>query len=113
MDALAEAYVKGIPLVFVVIGLVTLLGKLGVAGKAQLASAMGIGTALGVLYQISLGMPMDFAGWFGAVIYGLALGLTGAGIYETGLKVARKAVTAALEDWEATPITDDDEDLVG
>ncbi len=108
MEALAEAYVKGIPLVLVVIGLVTLLGKLGVEGKAQLGSAMGIGTVLGILYQISLGIPMDFSGWFGAVIYGLALGLVGSGIYETGLKVAKKAVMTALEDLEEKYPEDDE-----
>ena len=42
---------------------------------------VGIGLALGMLYQISLGVPVDFAGWFGAAVYGLALGITASGVY--------------------------------
>lgn len=86
-----EASVKGIPLVAVVVGLVTLLGKVGLKGKAQLISALVTGLVLGVLYQMSLAMPVDFAGWFGAVVYGLGLGLVGSGLYETGLNMLKKA----------------------
>lgn len=107
MEELANAYIKGIPLVLVVLGLVSWLGKLGVKGKAQLASSMGIGTLLGILYQVSLGMPAGFSGWFAAVIYGLALGLVGSGIYETGLKVGEKAMRAALEAWTVTQVDDE------
>lgn len=91
MDIFGEALVKGVPLVMVVIGLVTWLGKLGITGKAQLVSALLVGLILGIGYQLSLEIPVDFAGWFGAVIYGLGLGIVASGIYETGLEIAKKA----------------------
>lgn len=51
------------------------------AASCLLVLSMAIGLILGVLYQISLGIPVDFAGWFGAVLYGLALGITASGVY--------------------------------
>ena len=73
--------VNGIPLIFVVMGLVELAKVFGASGKLLTGISVGIGLALGVLYQISLGVPVDFAGWFGAAIYGLALGITASGVY--------------------------------
>jgi len=73
--------VNGIPLIFVVMGLVELAKVVWGKWKALTGISVGIGLALGVLYQISLGVPVDFAGWFGAAIYGLALGITASGVY--------------------------------
>lgn len=97
MEELSNAYVNGIPLVLVVIGLVTLIGKLGVTGKAQLATSLVVGMLLGIAYQISLAMPQDFAGWFGAAIYGLALGLVASGIYEAGKSAVAKALDSPYD----------------
>lgn len=73
---------------FVVLGLVTFYGKVGVSGKAQLFSALGTGLVIGGLFMCaSLGFPKDFTGWFEVIIYGLAMGLTAAGVYETGKKL--------------------------
>ena len=73
--------VNGIPLIFVVMGLVELAKVFGASGKLLTGISVGIGLVLGVLYQISLGAPVDFAGWFGAAVYGLALGITASGVY--------------------------------
>jgi hypothetical protein len=73
--------VNGVPLIFVVMGLVELTKAFGASGKLLTGLSMAIGLILGVLYQISLGIPVDFAGWFGAVLYGLALGITASGVY--------------------------------
>ena len=73
--------VLGVPLIFVVMGLVELSKAFGASGKLLVGLSMGIGLVIGVLYQISLGMPADFAGWFGAAIYGIALGITASGVY--------------------------------
>ena len=73
--------INGIPLIFVVMGLVELAKVFGASGKALTGISTGIGLVLGILYQLSLGMPSDYAGWFGAVIYGIALGITASGVY--------------------------------
>lgn len=77
-----DAVVNGVPLLVVILGVVEFLKKLGVNGKASLAASMILGLALGILYQVSLALPADLAGWLGAVIYGLALGLAASGLYD-------------------------------
>ena len=83
--------INGIPLIFVVMGLVELTKTFGASGKPLTGISLGIGLVLGVLYQVSLGVPSDFAGWFGAVIYGLALGITASGVYNAVRNAANPA----------------------
>ena len=87
--------VGGIPLIFVVLGLVTWLSKMGVSGKWLLVASLLVGLVLGSGYQISQAMPwtiseLTFGGWFAVMVYGLALGLVASGVYETGVKIAGK-----------------------
>lgn len=77
-----DQIVNGIPLIFVVMGLVEFVKAFGVQGNALTVTSFGIGLALGLAYQISLGMPAGFAGWFGAAIFGLALGLVASKVYD-------------------------------
>ena len=77
-----EQIINGVPLIFVVMGLVELVKAFGLEGKALTAASFGIGLALGLAYQISLAMPVGFAGWFGAAIFGLALGLVASKVYD-------------------------------
>jgi len=84
--------INGIPLFFVVMGLVELAKVFGASGKLLTGISVGIGLVLGVLYQLSLGVPADFAGWFGAVLYGLALGITASGVYNAIRHAANPAV---------------------
>lgn len=87
MEMISEM-VNGIPLVLVVLGLVEWSKRLGVSGKPLLVLSMLVGVALGVLYHYSQ-QPMEgFSAWFGAAVYGLALGLVASGIYDA----ARSAV---------------------
>jgi hypothetical protein len=89
MELFAEVSVAGIPLLFVVMGLVEYIKKFGVQGQALQGASMGIGLLFGVGYQVSAaGVPADFAGWFAVGVYGLALGLVASGIYDVlkGLK---------------------------
>ena len=74
--------VNGIPLIFVVMGLVELVKSFGVQGKVLTALSFGIGLVIGLLYQVSLGVPADYAGWFGAALFGLALGLVASKVYD-------------------------------
>lgn len=89
----ASASVAGIPLVVFVIGAVAWLKQLGVQGRALTASSMVIGLVFGGGYQVfASGVPVDFAGWFAAVFYGLALGLVASGVYKAGESLLLKAV---------------------
>lgn len=84
-----QEVVSGIPLILVVIGLVEWVKRFGVAGKALNVASLLVGAGLGVAYQVSQGVPVDFAGWFAAVIYGLALGLVASGIYDAAKSAAK------------------------
>ena len=77
-----DQIVNGIPLIFVVMGLVELVKAFGAQGKVLTAASFLIGLGLGVLYQVSIAVPEGFAGWFGAVIFGLALGLVACKVYD-------------------------------
>lgn len=77
-----DQIVNGIPLILVVMGLVELSKSFGASGKALTAISFVIGLVLGVLYQVSLGVPAGFAGWFGSIIFGLALGLVASKVYD-------------------------------
>lgn len=77
-----EQVINGVPLIFVVMGLVELTKSFGVDGKALTAASFVIGLALGTGYQLTLSIPLDFAGWFGAILFGAALGLMASKVYD-------------------------------
>lgn len=85
----SNALVAGIPLVLVVIGLVEWSKRLGVSGKPLMVLSMLIGVVLGVLYQFSQQPLEGFSAWFGAVVYGLGLGLVASGIYDAARSAVR------------------------
>lgn len=83
-----DVFINGIPLAGVVIALVEWVKAFGVRGNALRAVSLVIGLALGGAYQYSTAAPVDFGGWLGLVVYGLALGLMASGVYDA----ARSAV---------------------
>jgi len=89
-----DQIVNGIPLIFVVMGLVELSKSFGAQGKALTAISFGIGLIVGLLYQISLGLPVGFAEWFGSAIFALALGLVASKVYDA-IRSATKGNGAA------------------
>ncbi len=82
-----DAAINGISLMVLILGLVEFAKELGVVGKASLVLSMGLGTAAGIGYQLTLAIPVDFAGWLGAAVYGLALGLAASGLYDLGKRL--------------------------
>jgi len=80
--AFGDAVVNGIPLVVMIAGLVEFAKKFGLTGEWCTALSMALGLLLGVAYQVQAGLPTDFAGWFAAIIYGVALGLATSGLYD-------------------------------
>jgi len=84
-----DQVVNGIPLVVLVIALVEWVKRFGVEGKALNAVSMAIGAIIGVAYWYAQQPLASFADWFGAIVYGLALGLVASGIYDAA-RSARK-----------------------
>ncbi len=91
MEYFNQVSILGLPLIFVVIGLVEYIKKLGVDGKSLLAASMAIGLVLGIGYQISVnGLPVNFGGWFSITVYGLGLGIVASGIYDAVKNIISK-----------------------
>jgi amino acid transporter len=75
--------VGSIPLMVVVFGLVEMIKSLGLRGGALTVLSMLLGSAFGLAYKLAqAGFPGDFAGWFGAVVFGLLIGLAASGFYK-------------------------------
>jgi len=97
-----EAAVSGVPLLFVVIGLVWVWGKMGLQGKQQLISSMLTGLALGLPYMIAQTRPpvddwwLSFGYWFATVIYGLGLGVFASVLYELNKDLIAKLIEKYL-----------------
>lgn len=90
VEAYVNAAVAGVPLLFVVLGLVQWFKSYNLAGNALRGVSMGIGLLLGAGYQIAVvGLPADFAGWFAVVIYGLGLGVIASGVYDAASTMIR------------------------
>lgn len=77
-----DAVVNGVPLIVAILALVEFAKRMGIKEKGSLVLSMCLGIAMGILYQVSLAMPADLAGWFGAILYGFALGLSASGLYD-------------------------------
>lgn len=74
----------------VILGLVEFLKQVGIKGQASLVASLVLGLALGVAQHLSAnGMPTEFAGWFAALIVGLAYGLSASGLYDFAKRFAR------------------------
>lgn len=75
----------------VILGLVEFAKQLGVVGKASLGLSLVLGLVLGIAQQVSAnGTPVDFAGWFGVAIVGLAYGLAASGLFDLAKRFSNK-----------------------
>lgn len=77
-----DQVVNGIPLVVLVVALVEWTKKFGVEGKVLNAISMIIGAVIGIAYFYAQAPLSSFSEWFGAIVYGLALGLVASGVYD-------------------------------
>ena len=84
-----EYVVFGVPMVAVILGLVELAKGFGFTGKVLTGISFGIGAVLGIFYQFSVKVPATAADWFGAVLFGLALGLTACKLYDAVRSAAK------------------------
>lgn len=69
-----------------IMGLVEFAKSFGVEGKWSALTAIVLGILFGVLYQIP-----ELNEYFNIAVNGLLLGLSCAGFYAVGMKVARRA----------------------
>lgn len=77
-----DAVVAGIPLLALIIGLVQVIKGFIVGVKGKLIAVV-MGLLLGGGYELSkFGMPIDFAGWFTVVVFGLAMGVVSFGLFD-------------------------------
>ncbi len=97
-DLIQTATDNSASLITLVLALTTIAGMFGLAGKAQLAFALTLSVLLGGGAQIAeIGMPMDFAGWFALLIYGLVVAAGAVGVYETGKKLLKKPTDSPVQ----------------
>ena len=87
----SDVAVNGVPILLLIIGLVEFIRQMGLSGKPLRAVSAGLGLLFGLLYQVSLGVPADFAGWFGAVVFGLGLGVAASGVVDVARDLAKRA----------------------
>lgn len=101
-SAFVDVVINGVPLALLPFGLVAYLKKQGVKDKALLFSSLGSGLVLGIGYIVYQTRPpagdwwVVYGYWFGAVIYGLGLGLLASGIYEGVRGGVMSALTMVL-----------------
>ncbi|MFA5154277.1 MAG: hypothetical protein WC554_17130 [Clostridia bacterium] len=74
--------IAGVPLLFVVLGSVEFVKSFGLKGNVVKIVSVVIGLLFGIGYQLSVAMPVGFAGWFAVTVFGIALGLVASGIYD-------------------------------
>lgn len=87
---LQDILVAGVPLLLVVIGLVEWVKKINVPSNALPFVSMGIGLILGSGYQVAEnGVPLDFAGWFAVIVFGLAIGLVASGLFDAAKNIVK------------------------
>ncbi len=77
-----DQVVNGVPLIVLVIALVEWVKRFGVEGKFLNVISMIVGIVFGVTYLYAQSPLLSFSDWFGAVVYGLVLGLSASGVYD-------------------------------
>ena len=83
MYDISTLLVGGVPLVAVIFGLVEFIKSFGLKGHWLTGVSMALGLGFGLAYQIATsGLPVNLAGWFIVVIFGLMLGLVASGYYK-------------------------------
>lgn len=86
-----DIVVSGFNLMFIVMAVVQLIKEAsGLEGGAVRWLSVAVGIVFAVGYQLTLGVPADYAGWFGLVIFGIGVGLTASGFYAAGAQIVRR-----------------------
>jgi hypothetical protein len=95
---LQSALINTLALMPVIIGLVTLYGKMGIKGKWQLVASLVTGFVLGAAIQMAVvGFPQVYGDYIALLLFGLVPGLVASGVYETGKEIGTKAAKVIRE----------------
>lgn len=77
------ATIGGVPIILVVMALTKYSEKFGAKGRVQLGIAILLGLVFGFGYMSAAnGFPVDFAGYFTYIVFGLAMGIVPSGIHD-------------------------------
>jgi len=82
MQDFSSLLIGGIPLIAVIFGLIEFMKIFGLKAHWLTIASLLLGLVFGVLYKLTLGLPVDYAGWMAVIFFGLAIGLTTSGIYD-------------------------------
>lgn len=115
IEAYADAAVSGVPLLFVVIGLVQYIkafknkaGEQLVDGNWLLIASMILGFGLGGSFMITQTQPPEesvlrdlFGYWFAVGIYGIGLGIIASGFYDATKAILEKLMVKIVRNINA------------
>jgi len=103
LSGFVSASVAGVPLVFVVLVLVYLAGKIGAQGWVQTVCSAAVGLVLGCGYMVTQTRPptadawLIYVYWFSVAVYGLALGGLASLLYDQAKAIIEKMIAGLLE----------------
>lgn len=101
INFLASAF-KGVPLVFVVIGMTQWVKSLGAKGNEIRIFSMIWGVLIGGVYMVVTERPPAGDGWamagylFGIALYGLSMGIVASGVYDATVGQIKSLVEQLL-----------------
>lgn len=94
--------VAGIPLLFIVVGVVQLLKDSKYNPLATRWLSVVIGFVIGFGYWLSVNpFPSTIASWFTVIIFGIALGILASRIYDAGVNMLASAHVKAIQKIDA------------
>jgi uncharacterized membrane protein YczE len=92
----------GIPITFIVINLVQIVKGYSPNKKVTRLISILFGIVIGLAYWLAANpTPTTFAGWFTAVIFGLALGIFASKTFDTAVDAGAAAHVKAIESIDA------------
>lgn len=93
LNQFSTVAVNGVPLLLLVIALTQFVKQLfSIQDLAVRGLALLLGFALGLGYQLSQLMPVDWVGWFAAIVWSIGLGIAALGAYDAARNVASSAI---------------------
>ena len=95
---ISNLFWMGIPITFLIQGVVAFLKKVGVKSEWLTVSSLLVGALFGFLARLELlGPPSEWTGWLGLVGFGLVCGLVASGSYAQ-VKKMYEDVRDAIDD---------------
>ena len=87
----SQIVINGVPLMVLIVGIVQFSKELGLRAPWLRVLAAALGLLLGLASQLAAGIPADFAGWLGVVVFGLAVGIAASGLVDAARDLQARA----------------------